>query len=70
MAEEGDTLTVKGFAKPVRTYKVAGIYDDLVEQGKNIRKDEEGIRILVDLDKRDRAEAIKAVEDLLTQLKN
>jgi class 3 adenylate cyclase/HAMP domain-containing protein len=70
MAEEGDTLTVKGFAKPVRTYKVAGIYDDLVEQGKIIRKEEEGIRILVDLDKRDRAEAIKAVEDLLTQLKD
>ena len=70
MAEEGDTLAVKGFAKPVRTYKVAGIYDDLVEQGKIIRKEEEGIRILVDLDKRDRAEAIKAVEDLLTQLKD
>ncbi len=70
LAEEGDTLTVKGFAKPVRTYKVAGIYDDLVEQGKIIRKDEEGIRILVDLDKRDRAEAIKAVEDLLSQLKD
>jgi class 3 adenylate cyclase len=69
MTDEGDTLTVKGFARPVRTYKVAGIYDDLVEQGRIIRKEEEGIRILVDLDKRDRAEAIKAVEDLLTQLK-
>jgi class 3 adenylate cyclase/PAS domain-containing protein len=69
LAEEGDALTVKGFAKPVRTYKVAGIYDDLVEQGKIFRKEEEGIRILVDLDKRDRADAIQAIEDILSQLK-
>ena len=56
-------------SKPVRTYKVAGIYVDLVEQGKIIRKEEEGIRILVDLDKRDRADAIQAIEDVLSQLK-
>ncbi len=64
------SMTVKGFAKPVRTYSVVGLYDDLAEQGRIIRKEEEGIRILVDLDKRDRAEAIKAVEDLLSQLKD
>jgi hypothetical protein len=69
MAEEGDTLTVKGFAKPVRTYSVVGLYDDLAEQGRIIRKEEEGIRILVDLDKRDKADAIQAVEDVLSQLK-
>jgi class 3 adenylate cyclase len=70
LAEEGDTWTVKGFAKPVRTYSVVGLYDDLAEGGRIFRKEEEGIRIYVDLDKRDRAEAIKAVEDLLTQLKD
>ena len=69
LAEEGEILTVKGFAKPVRTYKVAGIYDDLVEQGKIIRKEEMGIRILVNLEKRDRADAIQAIEDVLSQLK-
>ncbi len=70
MAEEGDTLTVKGFAKPVRTYSVVGLYDDLAEQGRVIRKEEEGIRILVDLEKRDRADAIQAIEDVLSQLKS
>ena len=69
LAEEGEILTVKGFAKPVRTYKVTGIYDDLVEQGKIIRKEEMGIRILVNLEKRDRADAIQAIEDVLSQLK-
>ncbi len=62
-------LTVKGFAKPVRTYSVVGLYDDWAEQGRIIRKEEEGIRILVDLDKRDKADAIQAIEDVLSQLK-
>ncbi len=70
MAEEGDTLTVKGFAKPVRTYSVVGLYDDLAEQGRIIRKEQDGIRILVDLEKQDKATAIEAIEDLLSKLKD
>jgi hypothetical protein len=69
LAEEGDTLTVKGFAKPVRTYSVVGLYDDLAEQGRIIRKEQDGLSILLDLDKQDRARAIEAVEDVLSQLK-
>ncbi len=69
MAEEGDALTVKGFAKPVRTYNVVGLYDDLAEQGRIIRKEQAGVRILVDLNAGDRADAIGAVEDVLSQLK-
>ncbi len=69
MAEEGETLTVKGFAKPVRTYSVVGLYDDLAEQGRIIRKEQDGLSILLDLDKQDRARAIEAVEDVLSQLK-
>ncbi len=70
LAEEGDTLTVKGLAKPVRTYSVVGLYDDLAEQGRIIRKEEEGIRILVDLDKRDKADAIQTIKDVLSQLED
>jgi hypothetical protein len=69
MAEEGDTLTVKGFAKPVRTYSVVGLYDDLAEQGRIIRKEQDGLHILLDLDKQDKVSAIEAVEDVLSQLK-
>ncbi len=69
LAEEGDTLTVKGFAKPVRSYRVVGLYDDLAEQGSIIRKDEDGVRVLVDLRKGDKADAIRAIEDVLSQLK-
>jgi class 3 adenylate cyclase len=70
LAEEGDALTVKGFAKPVRTYSVVGLYDDLAEQGRIIRKEQDGIRIFLDLDKQDRASAIQAVKDVLSQLED
>jgi PAS domain S-box-containing protein len=72
LAEEGDTLSVKGFAKPVRTYSVTGLYDDLAEQGRIIRKDEDGLTLILDrnkLTKKSKARAIKAVEDVLSQLK-
>jgi hypothetical protein len=69
MAEEGDTLTVKGFAKPIRTYSVVGLYDDLAEQGRIIHKEQGGVRVLVDLANGDKADAIQAMEDVLSQLK-
>jgi class 3 adenylate cyclase len=69
LAEEGDTLTVKGFAKPVRTYSVVGLYDDLAERGRIIRKEQGGVRVLVDLTNGGKADAIEAVEDVLSQLK-
>ncbi len=72
MAEEGDTLTVKGFAKPVRTYSVVGLYDDLGEQGRIISRDQEGLTLKIDRDKltkKGKAEAIKALEEAVAQLK-
>ncbi len=70
LAEEGDTLTVKGFAKPVRTYGVVGLYDDLAEQGRIIRKEQDGVRVLADLKKGDKADAIQAIKDVLSQLED
>ncbi|MCH8112896.1 MAG: PAS-domain containing protein, partial [Proteobacteria bacterium] len=73
MAEEGDTLTTKGFAKPVRTYSVVGLYDDLAEQGRIIRRDQEGLALKIDRDKltkKGKAEAIKAIKDVLSQLED
>jgi class 3 adenylate cyclase/PAS domain-containing protein len=72
LAEEGDTLTVKGFAKPVRTYSVVGLYDDLTEQGRIIRKEQDGLALEIDQDKltkKGKAEAIKALEEAVAQLK-
>jgi PAS domain S-box-containing protein len=71
LAEEGDTLTVKGFAKPVRTYSVVGLYDDLTEQGRVIRMNQEGLALEIDRDKltkKSKAEAINAIKKALSQL--
>ncbi len=70
LAEEGDTLTVKGFAKPVRTYKVVGNYEDLEKDQNVIRREQDGVRILVNLNKGDRLDAIRTIEDVLLELKN
>ena len=73
MAEEGDTLTVKGFAKPVRTYSVVGLYDDLAAQGRIIRHDQDGLALKIDRDKltkKGKAEAIKAIKNTFSQLED
>jgi len=68
LAEEGDALTIKGFAKPVRTYSVVGLYDELAEQGRIISRDQEGLALKIDRDKLTKAEAIKAIKGVLSQL--
>ena len=70
LAEEQQAVSVKGFAKPVRTYRVVGLYDDLVEQGRILRKDQDGLQILLDLERQDKAKAIAAIEDFLSELKD
>ncbi len=70
VADEQAPLTVKGFAKPVRSYKVVGAYDELVEQGRIFRREKEGIRLEVNLDKQDKVAAIGMIEDFLSELKD
>jgi adenylate cyclase len=70
MAEEGDTMTVKGVAKPVRTYSVVGLYDDLAEQGRVIQEEQDGVRVMVDMKTGDKSAAIQAIKDVLSQLED
>ena len=68
MAEEQDPLQAKGFAKPVRNYKILGQSDGLPERGKVIREEQEGLRIFLDLQKLDKAAAAQALKSILSQL--
>ena len=70
LAEEQAAVSAKGFAEPVRTYRVVGIYDDLIEQGRILRKDQDGLQIILDLERQDKAKAIAAIEDFLSELKD
>jgi len=69
LTEEQPPISVKGFLKPVSTYKVVGTYDSLIETGRVVMKERDGLRVLVDLSKPDRSEAISILEEVLLQLK-
>ena len=70
MAEECDTMTVKGFAKPVRTYRVVGLYGDLVEQGRVIQVEQDGVRVMVDMKTGNKSAALQAIKEVLSQLED
>jgi class 3 adenylate cyclase len=69
MTEEQPPMTVKGFMRPVRTYKIVGSYENLVEEGKVVLKERDGLRVLIDLTKPDKSEAIAILEEVLSQLR-
>jgi class 3 adenylate cyclase/PAS domain-containing protein len=72
VAEETGTITVKGFAKPVKTYRVVGLRDDTEARGRVIRQEQDGLLLIVDQAKLTgdaRADAIKALEDAARRLK-
>ncbi|ATU92258.1 PAS domain-containing protein [Phyllobacterium zundukense] len=69
LAEEREPIRAKGIAKPVPNYRVLERIDDMVEHGKAIREEQDGLRILLDLQKLDKASAVKTLEGILSRLK-
>ncbi len=71
--EETGTITVKGFARPVRTHRVVGLYDEPTVQGRIIRHEQDGLTLTIDrkkLTKKGKAEAIKVLREAVGQLKD
>ena len=68
-AEEQKPVRIKGFADPIRNYKILALYDDLAEQGRVIREERDGVRILLDLERQDKAVAVEALESALSRLR-
>jgi adenylate cyclase len=69
LAEERTPIQAKGIAKPVRNYAVIAPIDDLAAQGRAIHEELDGLRVLVDFQKLDKAKAVKTLENILTRLK-
>ena len=69
LTEEFPPMTVKGFLKPIKTYKVLGTYQELVDDGRVVLQERDGLRVLVDLTKQVSSEAIKVLEEVLAELK-
>jgi PAS domain S-box-containing protein len=68
LAAEQEPIQAKGFAKPVRNYKVLDKFNQLTDQGKVIREEQDGLRIFLDLQKLDKGRAAQALRSILTQL--
>jgi PAS domain S-box-containing protein len=69
LAEEREPIQAKGIAKPVRNYRVLGRIDDMVAQGQVMREEQDGLKVLVDLQKLNKDRAVKALEHILSRLK-
>ena len=69
LTEEYPPMTVKGFLRPINVYKVLGTYQELVDEGKVVLQERDGLRVLVDLTKQVSSEAIKVLEEVLSELK-
>ena len=70
--EELDPISVKGIAQPVRAYRVLDVREDDGQERQAIHHHREGLRIDLDLDKlsqQDREDAVRALEDILSRLK-
>ena len=70
LTEEQPPITVKGFVRPINTFKVVGTYEELIETGQIMLQERDGLRVLVDLSKHDKSEAIAILEEVLSQLRS
>jgi hypothetical protein len=70
LTEEQPQMTVKGFVRPINNYKVVGTFDKLVDEGRVVLQERDGLKVLIDLTKQDKSEAIAVLEEVLSQLKN
>ncbi len=71
MTEQAETMSVKGFAKPVRTYRVVGIYDELAEEGRVIHHTDDAFSLTIDrarLEEGRRTQAIEVLKRALSEL--
>jgi class 3 adenylate cyclase len=67
--EKQAPIKAKGFAEPVRCYKVLGLYDDMVKEGTVIREDRDGFKLMLDLTKHQKAAAVEALQAIVSRLR-
>ncbi|GLS40200.1 hypothetical protein GCM10010869_57970 [Mesorhizobium tianshanense] len=68
LAEEQPPVRAKGFADLVRNYKVVDQFDGSIDQTRILRQEEPGMRIFLDLQKLDKASAVRTLKSMLSRL--
>ena len=69
--EERDAITMKGFAKPIRTYAVKDIYDEAPQRSSVFSREDEGFSLTIDpdrLSRKSKAELIDVLKAAVTRL--
>ncbi len=61
-AEEQEAVAIKGFAQPVRTYRVRGTHEELAREGLHFHHEDEGVTIHIHGNRIDREKAREALE--------
>jgi len=70
LADEQEPIHAKGFAKPVRNYKVLEQFDKLVGPSRVIREEHDGLRVFLDLQKLDKPSAVQTLRSIISRLEN
>lgn len=68
-AQERDPIQVKGISREVRTYAVKGIYENIENDRRFIRKERQGLTCLMDIDKIPTDEKDEVIGDLEALIK-
>ncbi|MEO8751898.1 MAG: PAS-domain containing protein [Casimicrobiaceae bacterium] len=71
LTEETGTITVKGFPRPVKTYRVVGLHNDAGTEGRVIRQEQEGLLLIIDQKKltgKSRADVVRVLQEALARL--
>ena len=69
-ADEQSALELKGFAKPVRCYRVRESGDAAAADSRLIRAEQDGLRLQLDLDRLEPEAAARVLEDVLARLRH
>lgn len=67
-AEEQEAISVKGFARPVRTYRVLGPLEELAGRRTHFHHEDEGVTISIQIDLADKKKTEEALRIALAQL--
>ena len=70
-AEDQGAIELKGVSRPIRAFKVTGIYDDLAESGEIVRVDRPGVRLLInpsELKSDEKASVLTALQDAVRRI--
>lgn len=71
LADEAETITVKGFARPIKTFRVRGIREAPTAQPTATRLEQPGLKLTIDptcMSSRDKARAIETLKRLQAEL--